>query len=130
MDYAALLTRRPVLAENTLAHLVMVNNPAHNPRGDFGLLSGRVSDTGSARLTFSGVGIYAPDLFHGIEAGTKAPLAPLLRAAMGAGRVSGEFFGGLWLDVGTPQRLAEVDALARELAGNHKPEGGGHAVSA
>jgi N-acetyl-alpha-D-muramate 1-phosphate uridylyltransferase len=130
VDYAALLTRRPALAESTLAHLVLVSNPEHNPRGDFSLVSGRVGDTGSGRLTFSGIGIYQPELFCAIQPGTKAPLAPLLRAAMGAGQVSGEFFGGLWLDVGTPQRLAQVDALAGELASGRKPEGGGHALSA
>ncbi len=130
VDYAALLSRRPALAENALAHLVLVDNPEHNARGDFSLVSGRVSDTGSARLTFSGIGIYAPELFSAVQSGAKAPLAPLLRSAMGAGRVSGELFSGLWLDVGTPQRLAQVDALARDLTGARNPEGGGHAVSA
>jgi len=126
MGYAALLTRRPALGENVLAHLVLVNNPEHNPGGDFSLASGRVGDTGSARLTFSGVGIYDPALFRAVPAGTKAALAPLLRKAMVTGGVSGELFGGLWLDVGTPQRLAQVDALARDF----NLEGGGHAVFA
>lgn len=130
VDYGALLSRRPALAENALAHLVLVGNPEHNARGDFSLVSGRLSDTGSARLTFSGIGIYAPELFSALESGAKAPLAPLLRWAMGAGRVSGELFSGLWLDVGTPQRLAQVDALARNLTGAGNLEGGGHAVSA
>jgi MurNAc alpha-1-phosphate uridylyltransferase len=123
-DYAALLARRPPLAANVLAHLVLVDNPEHNPRGDFSLVSGRLSDDGPTRLTFSGIGIYDPALFSGIQAGTRAPLAPLLRTAMREGRISGERFSGLWTDVGTPQRLAEVDAMIRNL------EGGGHAVSA
>jgi MurNAc alpha-1-phosphate uridylyltransferase len=129
-DYSALLARRPALDVNVLAHLVLVDNPEHNPGGDFSLVSGRLADAGPARLTFSGIGIYDPALFSGIHSGTKAPLAPLLRAAMREARISGEFFSGLWMDVGTPQRLAQVDAMARALAATHGPQGGGHAVSA
>jgi MurNAc alpha-1-phosphate uridylyltransferase len=124
VEYAALLARTPALAPGSLAHLVLVGNPAHHPHGDFGLVSGRVNDEGPARLTFSGIGIYQPELFSPIQAGTRAPLAPLLRAAMREGRITGELFDGLWMDVGTPQRLAEVDAIARNL------EAGGHALSA
>ncbi len=124
MEYAALLARTPPLGSGQLAHLVLVSNPAHHPRGDFALVSGRVDDAGAPRLTFSGIGIYRPELFSPIQAGTRAPLAPLLRTAMRAERVTGELFGGLWIDVGTPQRLAEVDAMARNQ------EAGGHAVSA
>lgn len=95
------------------AHLVLVDNPAHNPGGDFALRDGRLVETG-ARLTFSGLGVYRPALFQGIAAGTRAALAPLLRAALTRGRVSAEHFAGYWLDVGTPQRLAELDARLRE----------------
>jgi MurNAc alpha-1-phosphate uridylyltransferase len=123
-DYVALLARTPPLAAGSLAHLVLVGNPAHHPHGDFGLVSGRVDDEGPARLTFSGIGIYHPVLFSSVHTGTRAPLAPLLRAAMREGRITGELFDGLWTDVGTPQRLAEVDAIARNL------EAGGHALSA
>jgi MurNAc alpha-1-phosphate uridylyltransferase len=124
LEYAALRARTPPLAAGSLAHLVLVRNPAHHPLGDFGLVSGRVDDEGPARLTFSGIGIYHPELFSPVQAGARAPLAPLLRAAMREGRITGELFDGLWMDVGTPQRLAEVDAVARNL------EGGGHALSA
>jgi MurNAc alpha-1-phosphate uridylyltransferase len=113
LDYAALLSRDPALAGNVLAHLVMVDNPTHNPRGDFSLVSGQLSDDGPERLTFSGIGVYDPALFSDIHAGARAALAPLLRTAMREGRISGERFGGLWTDVGTPQRLAEVDAMIR-----------------
>lgn len=123
-EYAGLLARTPPLAEGSLAHLVLVSNPEHHPRGDFALASGRVDDEGPSRLTFSGIGIYHPGLFAPIRAGTRAPLAPLLRAAMRGGRITGELFSGLWMDVGTPQRLAEVDAMVRNL------EAGGHALSA
>jgi MurNAc alpha-1-phosphate uridylyltransferase len=61
-------------------------------------------------LTFSGIGVYRPALFADIARGTRAPLAPLLRAAAAQGRVTGEHFHGRWLDVGTPQRLAALDA--------------------
>lgn len=96
-----------------LAHLVLVDNPPHHPAGDFLLRDGRVVAEGEdERLTFSGIGVYRPELFAGCRAGAFA-LAPLLREAMGAGQVSGEYYGGRWLDVGTPQRLAELEAMIR-----------------
>jgi len=125
VDYAALLARTPPLADKVLAHLLLVDNPEHHPLGDFSLgSSGRVEDDGPTRLTFSGIGIYDPALFSAIQPGARGQLAPLLRTAMRAGQVSGELFGGLWTDAGTPQRLAEVDAIVRKL------QRGGHAVSA
>ncbi|UOO81937.1 nucleotidyltransferase family protein [Uruburuella testudinis] len=99
-----------------LAHLWLVDNPAHNPDGDFALQNnGAVqshSHSGTA-LTFSGMGVYSPALFAGTPAHIPAKLAPLLRSAMDAGRVSGEHHCGLWLDVGTAERLAEADKLAQ-----------------
>lgn len=95
------------------AHIVLVDNPPEHPAGDFGLDGGRVVNTGGTRLTFAGIGVYDPALFAGLADGP-APLAPLLRAAAAAGRVSGERYAGLWRDIGTPARLAEVEA---ELAG-------------
>ena len=104
------------------AHLVLVDNPAQHPDGDFALDdAGRVHD--DPRLTFSGIGVYRPSLFdHWREVIGDAPgadespprfkLAPLLRAAMVDGRVTGEHHRGRWTDVGTPQRLADLD---REL---------------
>ena len=96
------------LAEHDLAHLVLVNNPAHHPTGDFALQHGRVSSDGEPRYTFSGIGYYRPELFAALTYG-KNPLAPLLRTAMQQGHVSGEWFGGDWRDIGTPERLATLD---------------------
>ena len=96
------------LAEGDLAHLVMVDNPPHHPGGDFHLASGRLHAEGEPRLTFSGIGVYRRELFVDCPAGA-FPLAPLLRAAMRAGRVSGEHHTGQWVDVGTPERLAEIE---------------------
>lgn len=116
-DFAR-LPRQP----DGLAHLVLVDNPAHHPDGDFALDgSGRVHAAGETRLTFSGIGVYRPALLHdwrgiiGAAPGSELQpprfkLAPLLRAAMRAGAVTGEHHRGAWADVGTPQRLAELDA--------------------
>jgi MurNAc alpha-1-phosphate uridylyltransferase len=93
------------------AHLVLVDNPAHHAQGDFVLRDGRVLNEGRPKLTFSGVGVYHRELFAGIPSGMKAPLAPLLRGAMAGGRVSGEHDSGRWMDVGTPERLQELDAM-------------------
>ncbi len=104
-----------------LAHLVLVDNPAHNARGDFALHGAQVQSEGEPRLTFSGIGVYRAALLHGwrdvIGSATGAEqspprfkLAPLLRAAMRAGAVTGEHFTGHWTDVGTPERLAALDA--------------------
>jgi len=92
------------------AHLFMVNNPDHNLQGDFALRDGKVHQQGSAKLTYSGIGIYRPELFVGCKPG-KFPLAPILRHAMDNGRVSGELFTGQWIDVGTPQRLHQVTEI-------------------
>lgn len=103
-----------------LAHLVLVDNPAHNPEGDFALLGdGSMQPAGEQRLTFSGIGVYRPVLFNnwrsviGAAAGAELDpprfrLAPLLRAAMRAGQVTGEHHRGIWTDVGTPERLAAL----------------------
>jgi len=103
-------------------HLVLVDNPPHNPRGDFTLVAnGQVASDGDERLTFAGIGVYRPALFDrwrdviGDAPGADAApprfrLTPLLRAAMTRGRASGEHHQGRWTDVGTPQRLAELDA--------------------
>ncbi len=107
-------------ASNDTAHLVLINNPPHHPNGDFHLLDGRLLPSPAsgrgvggeglpAKLTFSGIGIYKTILFHHIPRGTAAPLAPLLRAQIALGKVSGEHYSGYWVDVGTPQRLEELD---------------------
>ncbi|MEW6646481.1 MAG: N-acetylmuramate alpha-1-phosphate uridylyltransferase MurU [Pseudomonadota bacterium] len=96
-----------------LAHLVLVDNPPQHPAGDFVLgADGQVRDGEGPRLTFSGIGVYRPELFAGCRDG-KFPLAPLLRDAMARGQVSGEHYRGQWVDVGTPQRLTD---LAQRLA--------------
>lgn len=92
------------------AHLVLVDNPAHHPGGDFTLVDGIVRDDLSAALTYSGIAVLSPQLFDGCTAGA-FKLAPLLRKAMEAGKVSGERFAGRWVDVGTHERLAEVERL-------------------
>jgi MurNAc alpha-1-phosphate uridylyltransferase len=93
--------------KNDLAHLVLVGNPKHNPGGDFSLDGTRVYADGGAKYTFSGIGYYSPELFKHLPYG-KQPLAPLLRAAMKQNRVSGEIHKGVWMDIGTPQRLEEL----------------------
>jgi MurNAc alpha-1-phosphate uridylyltransferase len=103
---------RELLHPGDLAHLVLVPNPDHNPNGDFVLERSRIVEGMGVRHTFSGVGVYRPELFHGCQDGI-FKLAPLLRAAASAGRVSGELFDGEWIDIGTPQRLAELDARLR-----------------
>jgi MurNAc alpha-1-phosphate uridylyltransferase len=95
---------------NGQAHLVLVDNPVHHPRGDFVLEGGQVRVEGDARLTFSGIGVYARSLFADCQAG-KFPLAPLLRAAMARDAVSGEHFTGQWSDIGTIERLASLNAM-------------------
>jgi len=96
-----------------LAHLVMVPNPAHHPDGDFYLNRPQVSEIelpGAKKLTFSGIGLYHRDLFQDLIIGIPAKLAPLLRTAMRDNKVSGEKYLGPWHDVGTPQRLQELNA--------------------
>ena len=115
-DYARLPALADTMAKRgLLAHLVLVPNPPHHPQGDFALCDGRVAEQGDALLTFSGIGLYAPRLFAGIASGSKAMLAPLLRAAMRDGAVSGELHAGRWIDVGTPGRLAELDRILSAL---------------
>ena len=107
-DYARLLD---ALAPESLAHLVLVPNPDHHPDGDFALEAGLVRLGSGPKFTFSGMGVYRPELFRGIVPCEKAKLAPRLRTAIDGGLVSGELHTGLWRDIGTPERLAELDRL-------------------
>ncbi|HYN78807.1 MAG TPA: nucleotidyltransferase family protein [Lamprocystis sp. (in: g-proteobacteria)] len=103
------------LPDQGLAHLVLVENPPHNPTGDFTLDRGRVFAAGASRLTFSGVGLYHPALFAACRPGA-FPLAPLLRRAMEDNRVSGQLHHGHWFDIGTPERLQELDQWLDAMA--------------
>ncbi|MGY2186740.1 D-glycero-alpha-D-manno-heptose 1-phosphate guanylyltransferase [compost metagenome] len=108
-DYDFSVLHQPIVG---LAHLVLANNPAHHPSGDFQLIDGQVRDgqPDAATLTYSGIAVLHPQLFEGCSAGA-FKLAPLLRAAMANGQVSGEHLNGQWVDVGTHERLAEAETL-------------------
>lgn len=93
-----------------LGHLVLVDNPPHHPDGDFCLIDGQLSECDGPRLTFSGIGLYRAALFADCAPG-RFPLAPLLRQAMARGQVTGQHYRGHWSDIGTPQRLNELDRM-------------------
>ena len=116
-DFAGL--RRVALGE-ALAHLVLVPNPPHRPAGDFALEEGLVrgkGNAGAARYTYAGLAVVSPRLVDPVRPGSKAPLAPLLYAAADRGLLGGEAYTGLWRDVGTAERLAELESL---LASRHE----------
>jgi MurNAc alpha-1-phosphate uridylyltransferase len=97
------------------AHLVMVENPAHHAGGDFSLDGERVTNVSSGQtLTYAGIGVFSPSFFAGVTPGSVMKLRPLLDAAIAAGTLSGERHAGRWVDVGTPQRLAELDQELRD----------------
>jgi N-acetyl-alpha-D-muramate 1-phosphate uridylyltransferase len=109
IDFASL-----ALEPDAHAHLVLVPNPPHHPRGDFGLDGDRVVSRDSDRLTYSGIGVYRPEFFADCG-GERFPLLPLLNRAIAARRVRGELHRGAWSDVGTSERLAALDARLRAL---------------
>jgi MurNAc alpha-1-phosphate uridylyltransferase len=92
-----------------LAHLVLVPNPPHRPQGDFSLRDGAVGKDGAPRYTYAGVAVMKPALVAPIRPGDKAPLAPLLFEAAARAQIGGELYQGLWQDVGTLERLAELE---------------------
>jgi len=96
------------LEEDAVAHLILVNNPPHNPHGDFGLKERRVVNEDRVQYTFSGIGYYSAKLFRG-KAVQKLALAPLLREQIAHSAVTAELHGGIWHDIGTPQRLKEIN---------------------
>ncbi|HUS24242.1 MAG TPA: nucleotidyltransferase family protein, partial [Candidatus Binatia bacterium] len=109
-DYpmAQLVRRARELPAAVLAHLVLVPNPPQHPRGDFALQDGRVANGGSQCHTFSGLSVHRPELFAGCKPG-RFPMLPLWRAAAERGQLTGELFEGTWSDVGTPERLEQLE---------------------
>ena len=95
--------------KNARAHLVLVDNPSQHPNGDFAVLNGMLKNEGKPMLTFSGVGIYHPDLFADITKGQPAKLAPLLRKAIESNAATAQYYRGVWHDIGTPERLKKLD---------------------
>ena len=95
-----------------MCHLVLVNNPEHNPKGDFSLASGLLSQAEQKKLTYSGIGIFHPSLFANLKLEPK-PLKPILLSAIAAQQVSGEVYSGQWFDIGTVERL---NALSNHLS--------------
>ena len=113
IDFGALRSQADVdIQAGALARIVLVPNPTQHPRGDFGLEGDRVVERETDRFTYSGVGVYRPELFEGCTPG-RFPLAPLLKRAIAEGRLRGELHSGEWCDVGTPQRLADLDTRVR-----------------
>jgi N-acetyl-alpha-D-muramate 1-phosphate uridylyltransferase len=122
IDFARFAARGIVgITKGAHVHLAMIDNPPHHPEGDFnfmppvvpssiGQLSAQPSTLPGTRLTFSGIGVYRSEFFNGITPGEKAKLAPLLQAAIAGKHATAEHFTGRWIDVGTPARLAELDA--------------------
>lgn len=101
------LTAQPM--GGVVAHLVLVDNPPQHAQGDFYLEDGRLVERGASRLTFSGIGVYRPELFASVIPGSKAKLAPLLHAAIEQQQATAEHYRGDWVDVGTPERLQALD---------------------
>ena len=94
---------------NMLAHLVLIDNPPQHPQGDFAIEAGMLKNGGPKMLTFSGVGVYHPDLFAAIVRGVPAKLAPLLRKAIDNSAATAQYYQGVWHDIGTPERLKNLD---------------------
>ncbi|MDH5409410.1 MAG: nucleotidyltransferase family protein, partial [Gammaproteobacteria bacterium] len=95
-----------------LAHLVLIDNPPQHPEGDFALDGERVRPSGENCYTFSGIGVYRPEILAGQQDGA-FPLAPILRSAMQRNEISGEHYTGQWFDIGTPERLEQLDLMLR-----------------
>lgn len=114
MDFSSLLN---IELGDDLAHLMFVDNPEQHPKGDFTLANGRAftfdQEQQGENLTYSGVAVYSPKMFEGLENG-KRPLAPLLKQAMQDAKISAEKLQGAWVDVGTPERLSLLDGQIRE----------------
>jgi MurNAc alpha-1-phosphate uridylyltransferase len=99
----------PPLAADAHARLVMVPNPPHVANGDFALDGDYVIESDTDRVTYSGIGVFSPQFFHDCQPG-RFPLRPLLSRAIAARKLQGQLYRGVWLDIGTPQRLAQLEA--------------------
>lgn len=97
------------LDKRDVAWLYLVKNPPHHPKGDFALHSFSIANEGEPRYTFSGIGVYRMEMFDAIEPGQSAQIAPILREYAARGQVGGEVYRGDWTDVGTPERLAQLN---------------------
>jgi len=109
-DFSRLLAG---LRAGALGHLVLVDNPPQHPQGDFGFMDGEITVTAPVKRTFSGIGLYHPALFAQVPQGSSAKLAPVLIDAIHAGKLTAEYYGGVWHDIGTPERLAQLDQQLR-----------------
>ena len=109
-DYNYKNLKNRSLQSKSMGHLVLVNNPEHNPKGDFGIMDDGILTMNSERpLTFSGIAIYDPKFFSELAEGNKIKLAPILEIAINKKCIQGELFDGLWSDVGTPERLNMIN---------------------
>jgi len=109
-DYNYKNLKNRSLQKKSIGHLVLVNNPEHNPKGDFGIMDDGILTMNSERpLTFSGIAIYDPKFFSELAEGNKIKLAPILEIAINKKCIQGELFDGLWSDVGTPERLNMIN---------------------
>ena len=109
-DYNYQNLKNRSLEKERIGHLVLVNNPEHNLKGDFGIMDDGILTMNSERpLTFSGIAIYDPKFFSELTEGNKIKLAPILEIAINKKYIQGELFEGLWSDVGTPERLSMIN---------------------
>jgi MurNAc alpha-1-phosphate uridylyltransferase len=109
-------TLRNTLQDRDLVHLVLVPNPPQHPQGDFGITdTGRLVEksAGQASFTYSGIGVFDPGLFKALQAGSY-PLLPLLQEAIRTGRASAALYDGTWMDIGTPDRLQQLDRMLKQ----------------
>jgi N-acetyl-alpha-D-muramate 1-phosphate uridylyltransferase len=109
MDFKKIALQANIHAPSRLAHLVLIDTPPQHPNGDFAIEKNMLRHTGKKMLTFSGVGVYHPDLFADIVKGEAAKLAPLLRKAIDNHAASAQYYQGVWHDIGTPERLKQLD---------------------